>query len=85
MTKMTVSFEKYAEEIMERAIKKGIVKTKIEALRLGLLGLDDRYDLHEEEEDACFNRIADKVMARVRSGKEKLYTEEDIRKWLKKN
>ncbi|OIO20797.1 hypothetical protein COV61_01130 [Candidatus Micrarchaeota archaeon CG11_big_fil_rev_8_21_14_0_20_47_5] len=51
MTNMSVNFEGYVEEVMGRAIKRGIVKTKIEALRLGLILLDEKFKLHEKEED----------------------------------
>ena len=40
------------DEIMEDAIKKGLAKTKVEVLRLGLIELKYKYKLADKEEEA---------------------------------
>jgi len=47
---MTVKFEGYLETIVDRALKRGIVRTRTEALRAGLLELANKYGLGEEDE-----------------------------------
>ncbi len=49
-----VKFEGLIDQILDSAVKKGLAKTKVEALRLGALELNDRYNLlgTEDEQDA---------------------------------
>ncbi len=44
---MNVRFTGIMEKIIDEAIKQGLVKTKTEALRLGLLTLNEKYKLME--------------------------------------
>ncbi|MBI5159590.1 hypothetical protein HY992_05720 [Candidatus Micrarchaeota archaeon] len=44
---MNVKFTGVMEKIIAEAIKQGLVKTKTEALRLGLLTLNEKYTLME--------------------------------------
>ncbi len=46
---LSLEFKGYLEEIIEKAIYKGIVKTRAEAIRLGLLELDKEYRLVERD------------------------------------
>lgn len=46
---LSIEFKGYLEEIIEKAINKGIVKTRAEAIRLGLLELDKEYHLVEPD------------------------------------
>ncbi len=42
---LSLEFKGHLEEIIEKAIDKGLVKTRAEAIRLGLLELDKEYHL----------------------------------------
>ena len=42
---ISMRFEGYSAQIIAEALRQGIVKTKAEALRLGLLELNDKYGL----------------------------------------
>ncbi len=65
-------FEGYAEKIIAEALRQGLVKTKAEALRLGLLELNDKYGLvatdleqKELEQDlAEFDRMEKRLAAK---------------------
>ncbi|MBU2100714.1 hypothetical protein KKG83_06820 [Candidatus Micrarchaeota archaeon] len=46
---LSLEFKGHLEEIIEKAIDKGIVKTRAEAVRLGLLELDKEYHLVEAD------------------------------------
>ena len=46
---LSLEFKGHLEEIIERAIDKGLVKTRAEAVRLGLLELDKEYHLAEAD------------------------------------
>ncbi len=48
---LSLEFKGHLEEIIEKAIDKGIVKTRAEAVRLGLLELDKEYHLVEADYD----------------------------------
>lgn len=72
---ITMRFEGYVEQIIDAAVEKGVVKTKAEALRLGVLELNDKYGLvtkklSEDEEDI---RLAERIEADIASGKEKVH------------
>ncbi len=79
---LTMNFEGYIEQIIERALKTGIVKTKAEALRLGLLELNDKYhlvsknadELELKEDTAEITRIEKDI----KSGKEKLHRARNV-------
>ena len=71
---VTMKFEGYIGSIMEAALKRGLAKTKAEALRLGLLELNDKYhlistNLSEDEEDIC--ELA-RIEQDVNQGKERI-------------
>lgn len=72
------------DKILDAAIKKGLVKTKSEALRLGVLELNNKYDLlraaKEDEEDLEYIKLTDK---KLKSGKMKLCTEKELKEALK--
>jgi len=46
---LSLEFKGHLEEIIEKAIDKGIVKTRAEAVRLGLLELNKEYHLVEAD------------------------------------
>lgn len=79
---ISMHFEGYPEKIIMEALRQGVVKTKAEALRLGLLELNDKYglvstNLEEKElqqDVAEFDRMAE----RIASGKTKLNRAKNI-------
>ncbi|MFH0836403.1 MAG: hypothetical protein V1834_04555 [Candidatus Micrarchaeota archaeon] len=77
---MNVKLVGIPEQIMEGAIKAGIAKTKTDALLLGLFELDHRYNLLELLEDEQDVKEAKAALARIRAGKEKLYSLEEFEK-----
>ncbi|MFH1107502.1 MAG: hypothetical protein V1787_06450 [Candidatus Micrarchaeota archaeon] len=77
---ISMHFEGYTEKIIAEALRQGIVKTKAEALRLGLLELNQKYglvasDLEQkelEEDIAEFDRMEKRMasgIAKVRRAK----------------
>jgi Arc/MetJ-type ribon-helix-helix transcriptional regulator len=82
---ITMHFEGYIERIIDEAVKKGIVKTKAEALRLGVLQLNEKYhlisqNLNEDEEDLG---LAIKIDERIKAGKERVYPESKLKTLLR--
>jgi hypothetical protein len=83
----TVKFEGLIDSILEQAVKQGLVKTKMEGLRLGVLELNNKYRLTEQvieeqeaKEDLAYVKAADRKIAR---GKLKLRTEKELRAALR--
>jgi len=69
-------FEGYTERIVDEALRQGIVKTKSEALRLGLLELNQKYglvatDMEQRELEMDIAEF-DRMEKRIASGKTKL-------------
>jgi Arc/MetJ-type ribon-helix-helix transcriptional regulator len=78
---ITMNFEGYVGEIIDRAVKKGIVKTKAEALRLGLLELNNKYQLVLNSEEIELKedlREIDRIEKDIKSGKEKLHKARNV-------
>jgi len=73
---ISMHFEGYSEKIIDAALRQGLVKTKAEALRLGLLELNQRYglvatELEQRELDADIAEF-DRMEKRIAQGKTKL-------------
>lgn len=73
---VTVEIDGYIRAVIETLIEKGIVKTKAEAVRLGILGLNDKY--HVMEEEKILYEIANKAREDINSGKSKLVSEKEF-------
>jgi len=76
---ISMHFDGFIEQIIEKMLEKGIAKTKAEALRLGLLELNDKYSLvgidPELKEDLIeINRIEKDI----KTGKEKVYSVKNV-------
>ncbi len=73
---ISMHFEGFPEKIIAEALRQGVVKTKAEALRLGLLELNDKYGLVATnlEENELRQDIAefDRMDGRIVAGKSKL-------------
>jgi Arc/MetJ-type ribon-helix-helix transcriptional regulator len=78
---LNVRFSGVVEKILEQAVKEGYAATKTEALRMGVFELNNKYNLLEDIEDV---ERADSIMARIKAGKERLYSEKQILKELGK-
>lgn len=80
---VNVRFTGAVEQILDEAVKQGYAATKTDALRLGVLELNNRYKLLEADENREDILRADEIMARVAAGREKLLSESDVMKKLK--
>lgn len=65
---ITIDIDGYLGKILDGLLDKGVCKTKSEAIRLGLLELNDKYSVVEE--DFHFRRLQMKTM-------EKMWDEKD--------
>lgn len=79
-------FDGIIDSILQQAVRKGLAKTKTEALRLGVLELNNRYALignktleQEDKEDLEYALKAEK---RIAAGKLNLRPEKQLRKIL---
>jgi len=83
---ISMRFEGYVEKIVDRAVAKGIVKTKAEALRLGLLELNDKYGLvakaRQKAEDEADVAEAKRILGEIKSGKQKLHRVKSVKELL---
>ena len=84
---VNVQFKGLMEEILEEAERRGIAKTKTEALRLGVLELNNRYHLlerrAEEIEDMQDAKELEEMRGAVKKGKAKLISEKKMLAMLK--
>ncbi len=80
----TMKFEGLMDQILTEAVRQGLAKTKAEALRLGVVELNNKYDLiqssREAQEDIAYIHEARKKIA---SGKMPLLTEKELKAALK--
>jgi Arc/MetJ-type ribon-helix-helix transcriptional regulator len=77
-----MKFEGVLDRILEQAVKKGLVKTKSEALRMGVIELNNHYRLIEEQEDKEDIEYVRKAKRQLASGKIKLLSEKELKKAL---
>ncbi|HIH30335.1 TPA: hypothetical protein HA243_02975 [Candidatus Micrarchaeota archaeon] len=80
----TMKFEGLIDRILAEAVRQGLAKTKIEALRLGAIELNNKYDLineaREEQEDVAYIHRARRDIA---GGKLKLLSEKELKAALR--
>ena len=75
---ISMHFEGFMEEIIEMLLKQGIAKTKAEALRLGLLELNDKYQLVGVDRELKDDLIEiDRIERDIKTGREKVYAVKD--------
>jgi hypothetical protein len=79
-----MKFEGLIDQILTEAVRQGLAKTKAEALRLGVVELNNKYGLiqnsTEDEEDAGYIKKARKEIA---AGKLRLHSEKELKKALR--
>ncbi len=79
----TVKFEGFIDQILDSAVNKGLAKTKVEALRLGVLELNGRYHLVEDAQWADARAIRNSRQ-KLKSGKIRLHDEKELDDILKR-
>jgi len=84
---LTVKFDGHVASVIDQLVEKGVVATKTEALRLGVLELEEKY-LKEAEKERLFDEWASKEMAKMekkrKEGKLKFYPLSELEKRMKK-
>jgi len=70
------------EKIIEKVIKKGYAGNKTEVVRQALIAYDRQLGIEDEQEEEVrlVKKKVDEAMARIKSGKSKTYTLEEIKK-----
>jgi hypothetical protein len=78
-----VKFSGIVEQILQEAVDEGLAKTKTEALRLAILGLNDKYNLlNKIHKDEFAVRKMQKIDEEINSRKRKVLSEEQaLRKY----
>jgi len=77
---MNIKLTGIPEQIMVGAIRAGLAKTKTGAITLGLMELENKYKLLEQQEDEEDLMEAKKIWADYKAGKVKLLSAEDFEK-----
>jgi len=82
---VNVSLDGYTENIVNNAIKNGVVKTKAEAIRFALLLFDREYYFQDVtlEEVKKVRKKTEQEMKDIKASKERLYSLAEIRKEFK--
>ena len=78
-----VRLEGAQELIVERLTKLGVFKNKSEVIRAGILELGKEFKVFkdaQELEDELAARKGMKIMAEIKAGKRKVFTEEEVKK-----
>jgi len=83
---LTIKFDGHVSDVIDRLVEKGVVATKTEALRLGVLRLEAEY-LKDDELERRFDEKMAKELAdydkRVKEGEVKFYTQEEFDKLVR--
>jgi hypothetical protein len=77
---MNIRLDGIPENIVLGAIKSGLAKTKTDAILMGLMELDNKYSLLERIEDEEDVREAKRILAEIKSGKQKLISLEEFQR-----
>jgi len=80
---LTVKFNGHVSDVIDRLVEKGVVSTKTEALRLGVLRLEAEYLKDEELERRFDEKMAkelNELDKRIKKGEVKFYTQEELYK-----
>ena len=80
---VNIKFSGATEKILDEAVAQGYAATKTEALRLGVLELNNKYKLLEEAEEKEDEALAREVLEKIKTGKSKLGTESELWKKLR--
>ena len=77
---VNVRIEGMLDQILDQAIKEGLAKSKTEALRLGIVELNNKYNLLEQAKEEEYARMIDKARREISSGKVRTEGEKEFRK-----
>ncbi len=77
---MNIKLSGITEDILAGAIRAGIAKTKTDVIMIGLLELNNKYNLLERQEDEEDVRDAKRILSEIKSGKQKTYSKEEFEK-----
>ena len=78
---LTIKFDGHVSDVIDRLVEKGVVATKTEALRLGVLRLEAEYLKDEELERRFDEKMAkelNELDKRIKKGEVKFYTQEEF-------
>lgn len=78
--KTTIEIAGYPELVLEKAVEYGIARSKTDAIRLGVLALNQQYHLLENAEDELVIRKMQKMEAEDLKAGRKLLTDADVLK-----
>ena len=78
--KTTISITGFPEMVLQRAVDLGIARSKTDAIRIGVLELNEHYRLVEDREAYLVIKKMQKLDEETRAGKRKTLSEEDVLK-----
>jgi len=76
--KTTIEITGFPELVLERAVELGIARSKTDALRIGILELNDKFRLVQNVEDELVVKKMKKISDGINSGKIKTETLKDV-------
>ncbi|MFH0817290.1 MAG: hypothetical protein V1909_01515 [Candidatus Micrarchaeota archaeon] len=76
--KTTIEITGFPELVLEKAVELGIARSKTDALRIGILELNDKFNLVERAEDELVARKIQKIEDEIASGKRKTESLEQV-------
>ena len=78
--KTTIEITGFPELVLEKAVELGIARSKTDALRIGILELNDKFGLVQNVEDELVVRKMKKISEEIASGKRKVETLDSVLK-----
>jgi hypothetical protein len=80
--KTTIQIMGYPEEVLQRAVDAGIARSKTDAIRLGVLALDQQYNLMgDSEADMVIRKMEQMTADNRKAGLKPLTTEDVLKKY----
>ncbi len=76
--KTTIEVTGFPELVLERAVELGIARSKTDALRIGILELNDKFKLVQNVEDELVAKKVQKIEEEIASGKRKTESLEQV-------
>ncbi len=76
--KTTIEVTGFPELVLEKAVELGIARSKTDALRIGILELNDKFRLVQNVEDELVAKKVQKIEEEIASGKRKTESLEQV-------
>ena len=76
--KTTIEVTGFPELVLEKAVELGIARSKTDALRIGILELNDKFRLVQNAEDELVAKKVQKIEEEIASGKRKTESLEQV-------